>query len=48
MQVEIDVTSTCNNFGGQQLSGFGDTDTFKNGKKFNQSESAQKIHASRN
>ena len=48
MQVEIDVTSTYNNFGGQQLSGYGDTATFKNGKKFNQSELAQKIHASRN
>ena len=60
MQVEIDVTSTYNNFGGRFLSGFGDTATFKNGqislsdhglsmviKKFNQSELAQKIHASR-
>ena len=30
MQVEIDVPSTYNNFGGQRLSGFGDTATYKN------------------
>ena len=46
------------NFGGCGLSGFGDIASFKNGqislsdhglviKKFNQLESAQKIHASR-
>ena len=32
MQVEIDVTSMHTNFGGQCLSGFGDTATFKNGQ----------------
>ena len=32
MQVEIDVKSTYNNFGGRCLSGFGDTATYKNGQ----------------
>ena len=32
MQVEIDVTSIHTNFGGQCLSGFEDTATFKNGQ----------------
>ena len=32
MQVEIDVTCMHTNFGGCDLSGFGDTATFKNGK----------------
>ena len=56
MQVGIDVTCMHTNFGGCGLSGFGDIATFKNGqislsdqviKKFSRSESAQKIHASR-
>ena len=61
MQVFIDVKCMHTNFGGCTFSGFGDTDTFKNGqfslsdhglksmviKKFNRSELAQKIHASR-
>ena len=54
MQVDIDVTCMYTNFGGCGLSGFGDTNTLKNGqislsviKKFNCLESAQKIHASR-
>ena len=61
MQVRIDELCICTNFGGRDLSGFGDTATLKNGqislsdhglysmviKKFNQSESAQKIHASK-
>ena len=61
MQVGIDVKFMCTNFGGRDLSSFGDIATFKNGqisllghglqsmviKKFNRSESAQKIHASR-
>ena len=61
MQVRIDVTCIHTNFGGRDLSGFGDTATLKNGqislsthglqsmviKNFNRSESAQKIHASR-
>ena len=57
MQVWIDVMCIHTNFGGQCLSGFGDTATFKNGqislsdhglyiKKFNRPESTQKIHAS--
>ena len=32
MQVEIDVTCMHNNFSGCDLSGFGDTATFKNGQ----------------
>ena len=60
IQVGIDVKYMRTNFGGRDLSGFGDTATLKNGqislsdhglsmviKKFNRSESAQKIHASR-
>ena len=61
MQVGIDVKFMHTNFGGRDLSGFGDISTFKNDKislsthglqsmvikKFNQSELAQKIHASR-
>ena len=48
MQVGIDVKCMHTNFGGCDLSGFGDTATFKNGhQKFNGSESAQKIHGSR-
>ena len=58
MQVGVGVTCMHTNFGGRVFSGFGDIATFKNGqislsdqsmviKKFNQSESAQKIHASR-
>ena len=60
MQVGIDVKFMHTNFGGRDLSGFGDMATFKNGQfsllghglsmvieKFNRSESAQKIHGSR-
>ena len=32
MQVGVDVTYMCINFGGCDLSGFGDTATFKNGQ----------------
>ena len=32
MQVGIDVTCICTDFGGQDFSGFGDTATFKNGQ----------------
>ena len=32
MQVRIDVTCMCTNFGGCDLSGFGDTATLKNGQ----------------
>ena len=32
MQVGVDVTYMCINFGGRDLSGFGDTATFKNGQ----------------
>ena len=32
MQVGIDVTYMCINFGGRDHSGFGDTATFKNGQ----------------
>ena len=55
MQVGVDVTYMHTNFGGCVFFSFGDIATFKNGqislssmviKKFNQSESAQKIHAS--
>ena len=48
MQVCIDVTCMYTDFGGRGLFCFGDTATLKNGqftKKFNQLESAQKIHA---
>ena len=49
MQVGIDVTCMHNNFGGRGLSGFGDKISLWSIKveKFNQSELAQKIHASR-
>ena len=47
MQIRIDVICMHTNFGGHDLSSFGDIATFKNGQiKFNRSESAQKIHAS--
>ena len=32
MQVSVDVTYMCTNFGGRDISGFGDTATFKNGQ----------------
>ena len=32
MQVGIDVTCMCTDFGGQDFSSFGDTTTFKNGQ----------------
>ena len=32
MQVGVDVTYMYTNFGGRDLSGFGDIDTFKNGQ----------------
>ena len=32
MQVSVDVTYMYTNFGGRDLSGFGDIDTFKNGQ----------------
>ena len=59
MQVGIDVTCMYTHFGGHGLSGFGDMATFQKWpnfpfgpsmviEKFNQSESAQKIYASRN
>ena len=32
MQVSIDVLCMCTNFGGRNLSGFGDITTFKNGQ----------------
>ena len=59
MQVGIDVKCMHINFGGHSLSGFRDIGTFKNDQislsthivhghqKFNQSELAQKNHASR-
>ena len=62
MQIRIDVTCICTNFGGCDLSSFGDIVTLKNDqislsdhglyksmviKKFNQSESAQKIYANK-
>ena len=57
MQVDVDVTYIHTNFGGCDLSGFGDIATFKNDqisppthglyKKFNCLESAQKNLASR-
>ena len=48
MQVVIDVKCMCTSFGGRGLSGFGDKISLWSivVKKFNQSESAQKIHAS--
>ena len=49
MQVGIDVKCMYTDFGGRGLSGFGDKNSLRSikVKKFNQSESAQKIHASR-
>ena len=49
MHVEVDVTYMHTNFGGRGLSGFGDKISLWSIKveKFNRSESAQKIHASR-
>ena len=49
MQVGIDVKFMHTNFGGHDLSGFGDKISLWSIKveKFNRSESAQKIHASR-
>ena len=49
MQVGIDVKCMHTNFGGCGLSGFGDKISLMSIKveKFNRSESAQKIHASR-
>ena len=49
MQVGIDVTCMHTNFGGRGFSSFGDKNSLWSIKveKFNQSESAQKIHASR-
>ena len=54
MQVGLDVTHMCTNFGGRGLSGFGDTATLKNGQISlsivhggQKIELAQKIHASR-
>ena len=32
MQIDVDVTYMYTNFGGRDLSGFGDTTTFKNGQ----------------
>ena len=49
MQVGIDVSCIHTNFGGRGLSGFGDKINLWSIKveKFNRSESAQKIQASR-
>ena len=49
MQVGIDVKCMHTNFGGRGLSGFGDKISLWSIKveKFNRSESAQKIHATR-
>ena len=51
MQVRIDIKCMHTSFGGCGLSSFGDIATFQKRsmviKKFNQSESAQKNHASR-
>ena len=49
MQVGIDVKCMHTNFGGCGLSGFGDKISLWSivVEKFNRSESAQKIHASR-
>ena len=32
MQLDVDVTCMCTDFGGRDLFGFGDTDTLKNGQ----------------
>ena len=49
MQVGVDVKCMHTNFGGRGLSGFGDKISLWSIKveKFNRSESAQKIHATR-
>ena len=49
MQVGIDVKCLHTNFGGRGLSGFGDKISLWSikVKKFNRSELAQKIHATR-
>ena len=49
MQVEIDVKCMHTNFGGRDLSGFGDKISLWSIKveKFNRLELAQKFHASR-
>ena len=50
MQLGVNVTCMYTSFGGRGLSGFGDMATFQkwpNLEKFNRSESAQKIYASR-
>ena len=49
MQVGIDVKYMHTNFGGRGVSGFGDKISLlsKKVEKFNRSESAQKIYASR-
>ena len=49
MQVGVDVKCLHTNFGGRGLSGFGDKISLWSIKveKFNRSESAQKIHATR-
>ena len=49
MQVGIDVKCMYTDFGGRDLSGFGDKISLRSIKveKFNQSELAQKIHVSR-
>ena len=49
MQVGIDVKCLCIDFGGRGLSSFGDKISLWSiiVEKFNQSESAQKIYASR-
>ena len=49
MQVGVDVTCIHTSFGGRGLSGFGDKISLWSIKveKFNRSESAKKIHASR-
>ena len=52
MQIRIDELCMCTNFGGRDLSSFGDIATLKNGqisliKKINRSELAQKIYANK-
>ena len=58
MQIGIDVTCMCTNFGGRDFSGFGDNANLINvtnfpflvpgaTKKFTRLESAHEIHASR-
>ena len=49
MQVRVDIECMCTDFGGRGLSGFGDKISlwFIIVEKFNRSELAQKIYASR-